>query len=591
MGHERKTLIILLFLLLIFISQRSLESQTEELNVRKIIPQPAAIALTWLYHEGDTGIRYRVLLEFQGKTTISDAEKGTLWNSLFFKNFCIADVAVRDIFQWANNKTIHQIYVLNQANSDDISKPGNKQTVIGIIDRGCDWKNKCFMKGESNESRIAYLWDQTLKESQPGNIDIPYGVEFRKQDIQASINSQCNLIPVEAGHGWIIAAIAAGNVIIRDEQNNELFPGKSLDLPLIMVNTTGKMDALVDAIAYITRKARQMKSRCVINFAYCKHTGPHEPGDMYLRAIDALLDERSILVVAAGNEGMKKIYTRKEMQPSARLEFEINKSRYAAEKTGAHCRVEIEAWYGGQPMDNISLISPLGKVYGAVGKGEHSSFNSPDGIIFISNSASTPAELKRQGVFVSITSDNGQAPQDGQWALVFEKAGISCKNFIEAWITKSEKCDTQFKNEGQLLNTISFLAFSKKAVSVGAWIHNGDIIKEADFSNNPCKTVNCPSPMPSVLAAGRVTVAIPGFSEPLSQEGSSVSTALITRFIAETWSDNPGLNAADFKKNLEGKALTFNAGKYRWNGLAIYRLVEKENSLAIGSGLKQKVTQ
>lgn len=142
------------------------------------------------------------------------------------------------------------------------------------------------------------------------------------------------------------------------------------------------------------------------------------------------------------------------------------------------------------------------------------------------------------------------------------------------------------------MNTISFLAFSKKTISVGAWMQSGDnLIKEADFSNNPCKTVNCPSPIPGVLAAGLVTVAIPGFSEPLSQEGSSVSTALITRFIADTWNDNPGLKAADFKKNLEGKAMTFGAGPYRWNGLPIYRLVETENSPVMGPCLKQKVTQ
>jgi hypothetical protein len=569
-------------LLFILISSvlMTLESRDNEFYMRKIIPSKAFYILNKVYREGDSSLQYRVLVEFQEGKTISAVDREKLGKPLFFKSFCIANVSIRDIFHLVKNRIILRVYVLSQAYLEGGSNKQENKTVIGIIDMGIDWKNKCFMKEDGSESRIAYLWDQNGKENDPVNNDLPYGVEYRKRDIDASINSCCNLVPIEAGHGWIISALAAGNVIIHDEKNIELFPAKSIDLPIIMVNTTGKMEALVDAVAYITSKSAQMKSNCVINFSYCKHTGPHDPNDMYIRALDALLNENSLMVVAAGNEGMKNIYIRKAMQTCVSMEFKIDRHRYAAEKTAAQYKIEIETWNSGLPLDKISLISSLRKIYGPVEKGEYSEFNSPDGFIFISSGIPFSQELNKKGAIISIISNSQQAPKEDKWTLLLENTGNPKNKVIEAWITKSENCDTQFKNEENPMNTISFLAFSKKSVSVGSWMYSEDnMLMEAEFSNNPWRNLACLEPLPNVMAVGRVNVAIPGFYGPMRQDGTSVSTALITRFIAQTWNENPELKASDLKKFLKGKVITFNDNNtYLWNGSPIYKLENKANT-------------
>ncbi|MGE5340939.1 MAG: S8 family serine peptidase [Candidatus Omnitrophota bacterium] len=462
----------------------------------------------------------------------------------------------------------------------------NNHTVIGVIDRGIDWKNPCFMSRAGNESRIAYLWDQNGTTDTPANNDIPYGVEYLKSEIQASLNSPCNFIPIEAGHGWLIAPIAAGNVTIRDERNNKLFLGKPIDMPIIMVNTTGKMDALLDAIAYILRRARQMKSKCVINFSYCKHVGSHDSDDTYIRAIDALMDEDSIFVVAAGNEGLKNIYTRNELCPDTGFEFEINRNKYVTEEATSPCKIEIEIW--GPPLSRISLISPQQKTFGPVGYGDNYTFDSSEGIISISNGVS--GREKKRGAVITMASHGGKSPSNGKWKIVPENNSKNQNQMIESWITRSETSDTQFIAKGKPVNTISFLAFSQRAISVGAFQHEeGNKLKEANFSNNPCKTFHCQTPIPDVLAAGRVSVSLPGFNDPMPQEGTSVATALITRFIAQTWDDNPGLKGSDFKKKLNGKVMTFGADSYQWNGLPCYRMGAL--SLFTDSPQKQKEHQ
>jgi hypothetical protein len=130
------------------------------------------------------------------------------------------------------------------------------------------------------------------------------------------------------------------------------------------------------------------------------------------------------------------------------------------------------------------------------------------------------------------------------------------------------------------MNTISFLAFSKKSVSVGSWMYSEDnMLMEAEFSNNPWRNLACLEPLPNVMAVGRVNVAIPGFYGPMRQDGTSVSTALITRFIAQTWNENPELKASDLKKFLKGKVITFNDNNtYLWNGSPIYKLENKANT-------------
>ncbi len=199
--------------------------------------------------------------------------------------------------------------------------------IVGIIDRGIDWKSECFSDKTTGKSRILYYWDQTVTQSSGFLPAIPYGVEYTGSQLRQCKTTGQNSIPYDLGHGWLIAAAAAGNVQIQDIRTNQLLESITIDSSIILVNTSAGKSSILDAIAYIITKAKQLKAKCVINLSYSKHFGPHTRDYLYVTAIDSLLDENSLLVVPAGNDGKRGIYTEKKFNRETGIKFKTIKDK------------------------------------------------------------------------------------------------------------------------------------------------------------------------------------------------------------------------------------------------------------------------
>lgn len=90
-----------------------------------------------------------------------------------------------------------------------------KGVLIGIVDSGIDYTNPIFQNADQT-TRIAAIWDQTIKNEQPQE-GIAYGTEYNREQINEALKSSDPFLIVpskdEIGHGTMIAGIAAGNEV------------------------------------------------------------------------------------------------------------------------------------------------------------------------------------------------------------------------------------------------------------------------------------------------------------------------------------------------------------------------------------------
>ena len=191
--------------------------------------------------------------------------------------------------------------------------------IVGIVDFGCDFTLDDFRNADGT-TRIALLWDQSLS---PGTgehspTDFPHGVQYTAADINFTLGvtaTRAATVRHQAGgssHGTHVMGIAAGN----GRSGDAAFPagrfiGIAPEATIIFVqpDTTDQHTTftdsvhVVEAIAYIFRRAQEMGLPCVINVSLGQNGGSHDGESIVERSIDRLLEEPGrAFVVAAGNE-------------------------------------------------------------------------------------------------------------------------------------------------------------------------------------------------------------------------------------------------------------------------------------------------
>ena len=186
-----------------------------------------------------------------------------------------------------------------------------KGVLLAVIDSGIDYKLSEFRDEEGN-TRIRYLWDQTLRPEEehrpPEGFSV--GVEFTAEEINAALaaegsEQQFSLLPTvdTGGHGTAVAGIAAGS--------STRYRGVAVEAELLIVKL-GVADSLgfprtteiMRAVTYAVNKAVELQMPLVINLSFGNTYGAHDGSSLLERFLDNAAEiGRPVICVGSGNEG------------------------------------------------------------------------------------------------------------------------------------------------------------------------------------------------------------------------------------------------------------------------------------------------
>lgn len=249
-----------------------------------------------------------------------------------------------------------------------------KNCLVCIVDSGIDYLHPDFINADGT-TRIAYLWDQTLRAA--GENDAPpegflTGVEFDADRINHALRQNsvqearaiCPSVDV-SGHGTHVAGIAAGN----GRASEGRFRGVAYEAALVVVklgtpreNSFPRTTELMQAVDYVIRKARSMELPAAVNISIGNNYGSHDGTSLletYLSDISNYW--KTVIVTGTGNEGAARIHTSGELTPPvpAVAEEELLIADYET-------TMNLQIWKSYADTIGISIIHPNGREIGII---------------------------------------------------------------------------------------------------------------------------------------------------------------------------------------------------------------------------------
>lgn len=183
--------------------------------------------------------------------------------------------------------------------------------IVGIIDSGIDFNHPDF-KDASGNTRIKFIWDQTVATPTNSPITFGYGEEWTAPQINLGACTHSDL--AFWGHGTGVSGIAAGNGLANG--THEGIASKA-ELIVVALDFYSAGPVISDAVQYIVNKATAAGKPFVINASVGDYYGSHDGTNTEAKLIDALISNipgRS-MVAAAGNGGNVKFHTKNIVTP------------------------------------------------------------------------------------------------------------------------------------------------------------------------------------------------------------------------------------------------------------------------------------
>ena len=183
-----------------------------------------------------------------------------------------------------------------------------ENTLVGIIDSGINYTHKDF-RNEDGTTRIAYIWDQTIQESNPPE-GFSSGTMYTKEQINNALTSKQPLDIVKTtdniGHGTAVAGIACGNGI----SSNGKYVGISPKSEIIVVKigekgreSFARNTEIMRAIKFVLDKAIELNKPIAINISFGTNDGSHTGSSLFETYIDDMCNIwKTSIIVATGNE-------------------------------------------------------------------------------------------------------------------------------------------------------------------------------------------------------------------------------------------------------------------------------------------------
>lgn len=239
-----------------------------------------------------------------------------------------------------------------------------KGVLVAVIDSGIDYENPEF-RNRDGETRIQYLWDQTLVPSE--TIGFPpagfsEGVEFDKAKIDEALRSNMpeTMVPSfdTSKHGTAVAAIAAAGGNLMDGR----FEGVAPESELIVVklgsplpDSFPRTTQLMRALTYVVKKAVEIGKPVAINLSFGNTYGSHDGTSLLERFLDNVSEiGRTVICVGSGNEGAAGGHISSSFASGQqRKRIELNVGNYQSS-------FSVQLWKEYVDRLLVALISPSG---------------------------------------------------------------------------------------------------------------------------------------------------------------------------------------------------------------------------------------
>lgn len=364
--------------------------------------------------------------------------------------------------------------------------------LIGIIDSGIDYTHPDFIT-EEGESRIAYLWDQSVdRDSGVGTVPEGFvqGAEYTGEQItdalRLPIEQRQQQIPETdrgSGHGTAVAGVAAGNG--RGAVAEE-YTGVATESSLIVVKLAQRDDGfprtteVMEGLDYVLRKAIQLQRPVAVNLSFGNNYGPHDGQSLFENYITELNGVwKNVIVVASGNEGDARHHTERSLPKgefSGRDESEEQRISFAV--GAAESRLVIQLWKNYVDQMQLWVESPSGESYLVPTEGRAVEYDLSGAVLRIVHGSPTPYTITQEVYFEWI--GNRQVIPDGVWNIRIRPEKIR-DGILQLWMTGVEGSGSQTGFLDPVTNTtLTIPATAARIISVGAYNSNTEVV--ASFS-------------------------------------------------------------------------------------------------------------
>ncbi|MDJ0508709.1 MAG: S8 family peptidase [Crocosphaera sp.] len=360
-------------------------------------------------------------------------------------------------------KTVHQ-------NLPAIKGEG---VIIGIIDSGIDYTHPSF-RNEDGSSRILYLWDQRANQNYSATIDLNYGREYTKNDLDKALahSNPFMLVPHQDknGHGTHVTGIAAGN-----GQPDGKFIGIAPKADLIIValgiedhTTLGDSQRAVDAFDYIIQKANNRP--LAINMSQGMNGGGHSGETLLERAIDSFSRRKSLVIVkSAGNEGGWRTHAGGRISQGQIVELEfVVKANNRQENI-------LELWHFGEDIISIAVQPPGNAPFDFILPENDLDEQNPVGNeIFLAYDLDASETGDTKATLI-LNRGSGLMLQPGTWKFLLRGDSIT-HGYYDVWIERSYRGaagveQIRFTDVSADENrTISIPGTTKGIITVGSYV-------------------------------------------------------------------------------------------------------------------------
>jgi minor extracellular serine protease Vpr len=358
-----------------------------------------------------------------------------------------------------------------------LSMPYNGEGVIvGVVDAGFDFSSPAFFDTTGTNYRVKKAWLQKNNSGIPP-VGYAYGTEIFDSTALWNIGSDN-----DGTHATHVSGICAGSGFGGPGKRFRGFAYKS-DMVCVGITpdkpqwvNTGVSD-MIDGINYIFTYADSVDKPAVVNLSWGSPLGPHDGRGLFSVALDNLTGPGKIFVCSAGNNGSDSVHFAKTFTSSDTLAstfLDITKSPEGkktwvdiwGDSAKTFC-AEVVLW-------NNAAVASTGVVCLDDSTHDFTLLGSNNDTCFISIMTSSVEFNNKPRIFLDFDSRLTDSLADS--VLIILRGNDGHINMWNSFVSNTSGYYGRFVSYGHPLamdgdyeNTISDIASSKSAITVGAY--------------------------------------------------------------------------------------------------------------------------